>query len=81
MLIGWSPADLCIFIMEEVYLEMYNLERTDYMFATLFPIDVPCLLQKGPGEGVIYLQISEMLRFLLGEGGSTSTLDCVYHCK
>ena len=44
MLIGWSPADLCIFIMEEVYLVMYNLERTDYMFATLFPIAVPLLL-------------------------------------
>ena len=49
--------------------------------SSLFPIAVSCLLLKGPGEGVIYLQISEMLSFLLGKGGSTSTLDCVYHCK
>ena len=69
MLIGWSPADLCIFIMAEVYLERYNLERTDYMFATLFPIAVPCHMYKGPGEGVSYLQITEMLSLLLGKGG------------
>ena len=49
--------------------------------ATLFPISLPCILLKEYGEGVIYLQISEMLSFLLGKGGSTSTLDCVYHCK
>ena len=32
-------------------------------------------------EGVIYLQISEMLSFLWGKGGYTRTLDGVYHCK
>ena len=29
-------------------------------FATLIQNDVPRVLQKGPGEGVIYLQLSEM---------------------
>ena len=33
------------------------------MFATLIPNAGPHVLQKGPGEGVIYLQISGMLKF------------------
>ena len=49
--------------MEEVYHEMYTLEQENYMFTTLFPIVVPCLVQKGPGEGVIHLSISDMLTF------------------
>ena len=63
---------------------VYNIEEVHlktYTFATLIPNAVPCVLQKGPGERGIYLQISEMLIFLCGKGGSTSTLDCVYHCK
>ena len=34
------------------------------MFATLISNSGPCILQKGPGEGVIYLQISEMCIFI-----------------
>ena len=46
-----------------------NLQKVDNLatrvnllttFATLIPNAGPRLLQKGPGEGVIYLQISEM---------------------
>ena len=81
MYIGWSPADLCIYNIEEIHLKMYTLERSGYTFATLIPNAVSCVLQKRPGERVIYLQISEMLSFFCGKGGSTSTLDCFYHCK
>ena len=48
--------------------ELPNLQKIDNLetrfnilntFATLFPNAGPSVLQKGPGEGVIYLQISE----------------------
>ena len=70
-----------VYLVEEVYLKTYTLERAYYTFGTSIPNTVPRILQKGPVEWVIYLQISEMLSFLLGKGGSTITLDGVDHCK
>ena len=64
---------ISVYLIVEVYLKTYTLEWTDYMLATLIPNAMPCVLQKGPGEGVIYLQITEMLSFCWGKGVPQAT--------
>ena len=58
-----------VYLIEEVYLKTYTLERADYTFATSIPNTVPRVLQKGPVEWVIYLQIFRDVKFFVGERG------------
>ena len=46
-----------VYNIEKVHIKTYTLEQADYTFATLIPNAVPCVLQKGPGERVIYLHL------------------------
>ena len=68
-------------VLEEVYPKTYTSYRADYTFLIFIPIYVPLVLQKGPVEGGDLPANFRDVQFFGWEGGSTSSLDCVYHYK